>query len=445
MSPGKFGPLTFGSEWFQTSPLKPCVPLPAGLVQPHVVPVAFLAPSHRGLDQSSLGTTASEPDAVMEGLTESVDSVSKSKSRKQRRQRLRLAVREASLLGQARPDAQKVAGTGESKGSQASSDMEEPCCESSPVTDVGQASAAAPAARAERRGKPRRRGKASLSDADSSGSSAYGRLRGRVANFAFDGNGCRVLQQTLEELPREQQELLSAELKGQSFRCAEHQHANFVLQQLIELLPPASLRFVASEFKGKAKRLALHECGCRVLQRLLEYWPLSQLAPLLEELLENIHEVSSSKYGNHVMQAILQHGSPEDQVQVITAVRADIYGFATDRFASRVFERLVETVNSRIELLHLHAERAALVESVFVDAKSTSRPLLQELVNHRYGNYVVQQFIKHCKGCDRDRVLCALENIVTPGKSLNKHVAAALAKELARRAPAEAGPASHMG
>lgn len=378
----------------------------------------------------------------------SAEALTKSKSRKQRRQRLRMAMR---LAGSQclQPSALCVA-------------LEMPAPEPTvfaaaaappqrPPRDchVGSSAAALATGTEQPGGRGSSLGRAAGAARAARAASAplpLHSLQGHVVELALDSCGCRALQKALEVLPREQQEQLASELRSHTVRCAEHQHGNFVLQKLVEELPPAALGFMADDICGRAQHLAMNEYGCRVIQRLLEYWPHSQLEHALDELTLHIRALSFSKFGNHVVQRVLQRGRRSDQQRVIAVIQSDIVGFSTDRFASRVVELCIDILHTSDHALHLATERAALLRALIGDHGDVEQSPILRLVDHPYGNYVVQQAIRCCKGLSHRRLFDVLRSRSSAQgqRQISRHVTAALVKQLAQDVPAGKVPVPEL-
>jgi len=256
-------------------------------------------------------------------------------------------------------------------------------------------------------------------------------IEGLFTNFtvlACDISGCRVLQRALEVATRDQQVLLANGLQGQLLRCAEHQHANFVVQKCIEQMGASSLGFVLQEIQGHVKRLAQHEYGCRVLQRLFEFWSIDALRGILDEVQANASDLSANKFGNYVVQQVLQHGTWKDQQTIITRIASNLSAFSKNKFSSRVVEKCLETVHSPERAYELCNARQALISALLEEGQGPE-PLMIELINDQFGNYVVQQAIRSCENHE-DLEHWQLLNTctaLTHSCNLNRHAEATIA------------------
>lgn len=208
--------------------------------------------------------------------------------------------------------------------------------------------------------------------------------------------------------------------------------------------------FVVEEIQGHVRRLAEHECGCRVLQRLLEFLSWAKLEPILQEVLQNIAPLSRNKYGNYVVQQALQRGRIEDQKQILAEVLLRIVVYATNKYSSRVVERCIEVCACSDHAGHLKCERDALMHAILSNVCDRSSAL-HTLASDQYGNYVVQQALRHSSGREQRLLLQALREIDPSDMcpSISRHVAAALEKEMVRDAARDARfaapPLSHGG
>jgi len=239
-----------------------------------------------------------------------------------------------------------------------------------------------------------------------------------------------VIQRAIQQVPRESQMMLAAELKKNVCQCIESMNGNHVIQKCIEQMPPDSVNFIIQAVEEQTERMATHVYGCRVIQRLLEHCASHQLQRMLEQILNSIPKLARDPYGNYVVHHMLEHGRKDDKKWIITIIQNNILEFAKHKCSSNVVEKCFEiaTVGEHAHLLE--EERAQLMQVVLGEPASPNSPLAQ-IMDDKFGNYIVQRMIEHSRGPQRDllrqQLLTAQPQLAS---SVNgKHILAALKNE----------------
>eukprot|EP00929_Paragymnodinium_shiwhaense_P034514 TRINITY_DN18763_c0_g1_i4.p1 TRINITY_DN18763_c0_g1~~TRINITY_DN18763_c0_g1_i4.p1 ORF type:complete len:404 (-),score=70.47 TRINITY_DN18763_c0_g1_i4:636-1847(-) len=207
---------------------------------------------------------------------------------------------------------------------------------------------------------------------------AIAKLRGSVRRFAFDSQGCRVLQAAIERGSQPDVAQLLSELHGSVQRAIASPHGNYVIQKTIEVMPPALTHFITEELRHRAVETARHRYGCRVLCRLLEHSSTDRrTVDLLGELLKTeAGQLCRHEFAHHVMECIVEHGVPSQKAQVIAALENEMAINIHDRSA-------LYTLGSALHHCP-HEERKRL--SAALQRQSDARSLLAE---HPSGMYIL--------------------------------------------------------
>jgi hypothetical protein len=164
------------------------------------------------------------------------------------------------------------------------------------------------------------------SDAFTAWDYAIKRIRQSVPAFAFDANGCKVLQTAIksDQTPRVLAANLAKGLKGLVYKAVNSPHANHVIQVIVQVLPAESHGFVADELKSFGFQMSQHRYGCRIMQRLMERSTEFDVHPatgdLVHEVIQQANNLSDHGFGHHVVQKILEIGRSEDKRQVACAL-----------------------------------------------------------------------------------------------------------------------------
>jgi len=259
------------------------------------------------------------------------------------------------------------------------------------------------------------------------------KLQGEVMRLSQEAHGCRVIQRAIQHVPRESQLQLAGELHGHVVSCIEDMNGNHVIQKCIEQMPPDSVDFIIKAVEEQTERMAAHTYGCRVIQRLLEHCASHQLERMLEQILSATARLASDPFGNYVVQHMLEHGRREDKRRIIAVVQTNILEFAKHKCSSNVVERCFEIATVGEHAQVLEAERQALVSAVLGNPSDPHPPLYQ-MMEDRFGNYIVQRMIEHSRGFEKDllrqRLMAVKEQL--RGSSSGRHILAALDKEFPR-------------
>jgi len=176
--------------------------------------------------------------------------------------------------------------------------------------------------------------------------------------------------------------------------------------------------------------MASNMYGCRVVQRLLEHCAPGQLATMLDQILSSVDRLAQDPYGNYVVQHTLQHGRKEDKKQIINVIKADIVAFAKNKCSSNVVDKCFEVSTTGEHAQALEEERASLMKAVLGEPGSDSPPW-QQMVDDRFGNYIVQRVIELSRGAEREQLLQQLRDAEPQlrGSVKGKRVLATLQKE----------------
>lgn len=272
-------------------------------------------------------------------------------------------------------------------------------------------------------------------------SSLAQQLAGSVLSLSYDKSGCWVIQKAMEVMPKHLQVGLALELRGHVVECVEHMHGNFVIQKMVEQLPSAMLGFVVEEVEGKVEELAQHIYGCRTVQRLFEHCSLKQLQGMLHRLLQYVERLAQDQFGNNVVRHLLEHGGEKEIRHIIQAMSGNIQEHANHKSSSLVLEKCLQAATHGEHAACLEAERAALVRAVLAPgvAQTTmsawKRPLLEDIMLNRFGNYLVQRVIECSRGEERD-ILRQRLKVAEPQlrrSATGKHILAAARRELGQR------------
>lgn len=230
-----------------------------------------------------------------------------------------------------------------------------------------------------------------------------GQLQGEALKLSNRMYGCRVIQKAIEVSPPELQMQIAGELEKGIIDCIKSMHGNYVVQKCIEQMPPDSVTFIAQAIEGRVEVMASHIYGCRVIQRLLEHSAPQRLENMLQHILRSTLRLAQDPYGNYVIRHILEHGKKEHKRHIIETVRDNLVELGRDKCGSNVVEKCIEAASVGEHVHYLQDERLALVKAMLGESGDANPPC-QQLVDDRFGKYVVQCALQYGQGDEREQL-----------------------------------------
>jgi len=197
-----------------------------------------------------------------------------------------------------------------------------------------------------------------------------------------------------------------------------------------EQMPPDSVTFIINAVNMKVEAWATHMYGCRVIQRLLEHCTSQQLPRMLDQILASAKKLAQDPYGNYVVQHMLEHGRKDDKGRIMQVVCQNMAEFSKHKCSSNVVEKCFEVSAIGEHAQQLEKECQGLYIAVYGQPNDPMSPLRQ-MVDDRFGNYIVQRMMEYSKGDNRamlKRHLLVMEPILKNSNN-GKHILSALHKE----------------
>jgi len=255
-------------------------------------------------------------------------------------------------------------------------------------------------------------------------------LHPKLLMLANETHGCRVVQKVIQHVPRESQLTIASKLRENVVACIDSMHGNHVIQKCVEQMPPDSVTFIIQAVETDAQRMASHMYGCRVVQRLLEHCASHQLQAMLDRILTVIDKLATDPYGNYVVQHMLEHGRVEDKRYILRVIERNVVEFSRHKCSSNVVEKALEIATVGEHAAQLEEERSSLMFRVIGDPNDPNPPLRQ-MMDDRFGNFIVQRMIEHARGPERDRLRLQLQASQDSLRASQhgKHILNALKKE----------------
>jgi len=196
------------------------------------------------------------------------------------------------------------------------------------------------------------------------------------------------------------QDEIMIELKSQVLKSIEDQNGNHVIQKCFETIQPDKLKFIVDVVINNINELAFHPYGCRVIQRILEHSSPERTMPILKKLMDNVVQLCECQYGNYIMQHILEKGPSTEKDMLLAALRDNIIKLSLNKFASNVTEK---------SIIFGDMEYRKQVLNILVKDNSDGNCGLMILMNHAFGNYVVQRLFECSEDLMRKRIYNKLQ------------------------------------
>lgn len=254
-------------------------------------------------------------------------------------------------------------------------------------------------------------------------------ISGRVWDLSRDQQGCRHVQDVLDNTTSRVQEAIAYELRGHVWEASRCPHANYVLQKCITVLRPQARQYVIEELvlrKRGVIDVSKHRYGCRIIQRLLEHCSCAQVERIMEILLAGLKDLCLHAYGNYVVQHMIEHcrdmrqrrrlfqiiteGAPEmalDQHACAIVSKALSHGTPDEKLGlARVLAHQTNLLSDMALTRHGHVAAKTVLETLTGNEKEVaSQNLLRNernLRSSRYGRHVLPAVSPMPGSCSQD-------------------------------------------
>ncbi|KAJ3095509.1 hypothetical protein HK100_005802, partial [Physocladia obscura] len=171
--------------------------------------------------------------------------------------------------------------------------------------------------------------------------------------------------------------------------------------------------------------IANDESGSLVVQCIFDNCPESEKRGIVSEVLLHAGEIAKGQWGNWVIQHLLDRGYSPDKCHIFQVVSHNIHELSVDQFASKVVEKALKTCQKR--------ELYTIIDRVINTSLGINgHPVLIEMMNNQYANYVVQHILTLAEPQQRDICvkLIAPHLTLLRGSKYGQRVAAIVEKYL---------------
>ncbi|KAG4398009.1 hypothetical protein GLYMA_10G260000v4 [Glycine max] len=216
----------------------------------------------------------------------------------------------------------------------------------------------------------------------------------KLKNVCMDDQGNRVIQQILANVKEPSMiHKIAVIMRSISLALMKNFNGGYVIQQCLKLFPPVCQNIILDVVAKNCVDIAKDKCGCCSIQKCIEYDELPAFMQLVNKLIFNAVDLAEDSYGNYVMQFLVKRKKMEVNSMLISRLRYRYIRLSKNKYASNVVEEL---------LRYSGADNVAVIARELMKS-----PEFLNLVQHPYGNYVVQRAVKYTEGPLHER-LCSI-------------------------------------
>ncbi|PVU93652.1 hypothetical protein BB561_003142 [Smittium simulii] len=259
------------------------------------------------------------------------------------------------------------------------------------------------------------------------------RIKAHIVDFSKNEYGCRVIQRLLEftqnrndhqqqennsnsndiknnrinkfQSPKQHsidllsdkiQTVVLREIKPFLMDCIFDISGNHVVQKIICTFNPQLLGFIFKEAAENQMSISTNRFGCHVMQKLVEMHSTNTMfIPILKSINSQIPILIIDKFGNYVLQQIIKNSTAKDvnDSEVVSYVINNFVKCSKHKIASNVVELSLPLIDEK--------KLSKIIYLVFtIEDTRKSKPLLIELIQDKFANYVIQKLLVAVKDSD---------------------------------------------
>jgi len=219
-------------------------------------------------------------------------------------------------------------------------------------------------------------------------------IKGDFFRLANEVHGTRAVQKFVEEAVRRNRadavvECLRPNLEPLS-RSITGFHVIVKLLEKLPLLKCEEILAVLCKDADSVVALGIDQWGCCVLKTCVDTAQGARADLIHQAIIESSLLLIQDAYGNYVVQHLLQ--SDDKQVvlpQMIEKLKDHMLELCQQKFSSNVLEKLLTTASDQ------HCLR--LINCIINPTSSDASLVIENLLFHQYGNYVLQQLLSVAK------------------------------------------------
>ncbi|XP_058080699.1 putative pumilio homolog 8, chloroplastic [Magnolia sinica] len=210
-----------------------------------------------------------------------------------------------------------------------------------------------------------------------------------LSSICLDTHGTRAVQKLLEHLTTPQQKsLVVSAIAPDASILTNDVNGHHVMLYCFKNFKEHT-EHLTNAMLDHCVDVATNRHGCCVIQRCLEHTHGEQREQLASEITENALFLSENQFGNYVVQYLVEMKIPRFTTNVIRQLQGNFAHLSLQKFSSNVVEKCLKESSE---------EEAALVIRELL-------PIAATLLQHCYGNYVMQSAFFVSKGPIRDTII----------------------------------------
>ncbi|KAJ0982551.1 hypothetical protein J5N97_010806 [Dioscorea zingiberensis] len=211
------------------------------------------------------------------------------------------------------------------------------------------------------------------------------RKPGELFRISCDMHGTRAVQKITETLQTaDQYSMVVASLKPRVVALLKNINGNHVAQRCLQHFPAEYNEFLYVAAVSHCVELATDRQGCCVLQKCLYHSDGERKDRLMSEIISNSLFLSQDQYGNYVVQFILDQKISWATSMILDQLEGNYADLSMQKCSSNVVEKC----------LRLAGEE----KCVRIVRELMNSPILLQILQDPFGNYVIQSALKECKG-----------------------------------------------
>mmetsp|Transcript_32043 Transcript_32043/g.61371 ORF Transcript_32043/g.61371 Transcript_32043/m.61371 type:complete len:623 (+) Transcript_32043:337-2205(+) len=238
-------------------------------------------------------------------------------------------------------------------------------------------------------------------------------MRGRIVEIAKDRDGSKFIQRRLQVANFAEMEIAFDEALDDMEELWNDVYGNYILQGLLELGTDEMRDRIAEKIVDSGVvSLSTKVYGCRLIQKALDALNKEDVANIVASVKGKVWLLVHDHNGNHVIQKSVtkineffhQSQGQEDTAEherllvsldiIIGEVTNNIKDLSVHPYGCRVVQRLIENCTGE--------QKAQVLDSISLGG------LFEVLINHEYGNYVVQRILAYGRVSDRSAIFDAI-------------------------------------
>ncbi|KAG0481284.1 hypothetical protein HPP92_012142 [Vanilla planifolia] len=207
---------------------------------------------------------------------------------------------------------------------------------------------------------------------------------GELVRISCDKHGTRVVQKVIEALKTpEQISMVVSSLEPGIVFLMKNNNGNHVAQRCLQYLSKYC-EFLMEAAISNCFELATDAQGCCVLQKCLTHSEEGdQKQRLMTEILSKSLSLSKDPFGNYLVQFILSMEIPWATAVVVNELKGNFDILSMEKYSSNVVERCLKLVGENY--------------CVNIIQELLCSPLLPQILQDQYGNYVIQTALRESK------------------------------------------------